>query len=175
MEATLKAEPGPENHLRLEIGYVLFLDLVGYSKLLIEEQKERILRCSSESSTRKSTFRSCQRGHAKYRHARQYQIFDRMRVEQRANTQQRIRFSHDTSPQTWVQLHAPPFFIALASPRFENKTAWPGVRIQSLNTAPKLQRPSMVCYWSMAERDFADDFRCTIHPVAFHLFSSLAL
>ena len=26
---------------RLEIGHVLFIDLVGYSKLLIEEQKER--------------------------------------------------------------------------------------------------------------------------------------
>src|SRR6266850_584780 len=31
-----------ENHLRLEIGHVLFIDLVGYSKLLIEEQKERL-------------------------------------------------------------------------------------------------------------------------------------
>jgi TolB-like protein/Tfp pilus assembly protein PilF len=31
----------PEN-LRLEIGHVLFLDIVGYSKLLIEEQKERL-------------------------------------------------------------------------------------------------------------------------------------
>src|SRR6266404_5893784 len=30
-----------ENNLRLEIGHVLFIDLVGYSKLLIEEQKER--------------------------------------------------------------------------------------------------------------------------------------
>ena len=27
---------------RLEIGHVLFIDLVGYSKLLIEEQKERL-------------------------------------------------------------------------------------------------------------------------------------
>src|SRR5438034_3188020 len=32
----------PENNLRLEIGHVLFIDLVGYSKLLIEEQKERL-------------------------------------------------------------------------------------------------------------------------------------
>jgi hypothetical protein len=31
-----------ENNLRLEIGHVLFIDLVGYSKLLIEEQKERL-------------------------------------------------------------------------------------------------------------------------------------
>src|SRR5581483_9199852 len=28
--------------LPLEIGHVLFLDIVGYSKLLIEEQKERL-------------------------------------------------------------------------------------------------------------------------------------
>lgn len=35
---------GPESQssLRLEIGHVLFIDLVGYSKLLIEEQKERV-------------------------------------------------------------------------------------------------------------------------------------
>ena len=32
----------PENNLRLEIGHVLFIDLVGYSKLLIEDQKERL-------------------------------------------------------------------------------------------------------------------------------------
>src|ERR1700747_3192438 len=31
-----------EKNLRLEIGHVLFIDLVGYSKLLIEEQKERL-------------------------------------------------------------------------------------------------------------------------------------
>src|ERR1700730_6297154 len=30
----------PQKNLRLEIGHVLFIDLVGYSKLLIEEQKE---------------------------------------------------------------------------------------------------------------------------------------
>ncbi len=34
--------PEPENNLRLEIGHVLFIDLVGYSKLLIEEQQERL-------------------------------------------------------------------------------------------------------------------------------------
>ena len=34
--------PEPERNLRLEIGHVLFIDLVGYSKLLIEEQKERM-------------------------------------------------------------------------------------------------------------------------------------
>jgi TolB-like protein/class 3 adenylate cyclase/Tfp pilus assembly protein PilF len=33
--------PESESNLRLEIGHVLFIDLVGYSKLLIEEQKER--------------------------------------------------------------------------------------------------------------------------------------
>src|SRR5436190_10133537 len=32
----------PENNLRLKIGHVLFIDLVGYSKLLIEEQKARL-------------------------------------------------------------------------------------------------------------------------------------
>ena len=31
-----------ENNLQLEIGHVLFIDLVGYSKLLIEEQRERL-------------------------------------------------------------------------------------------------------------------------------------
>ncbi|MGB8475140.1 MAG: adenylate/guanylate cyclase domain-containing protein [Candidatus Acidiferrum sp.] len=31
-----------ENNLRLEIGHVLFIDIVSYSKLLIEEQKERL-------------------------------------------------------------------------------------------------------------------------------------
>src|SRR3954463_6238247 len=34
--------PESEKNLRLEIGHVLFIDLVGYSKLLIEEQKERL-------------------------------------------------------------------------------------------------------------------------------------
>ena len=32
----------PQDNLRLEIGHVLFIDIVGYSKLLIEEQKERL-------------------------------------------------------------------------------------------------------------------------------------
>ena len=31
-----------DDNLRLEIGHVLFIDIVGYSKLLIEEQKERL-------------------------------------------------------------------------------------------------------------------------------------
>ena len=31
-----------ESNLRLEIGHVLFIDVVGYSKLLIEEQKEKL-------------------------------------------------------------------------------------------------------------------------------------
>jgi hypothetical protein len=34
--------PESERSLRLEIGHVLFIDLVGYSKLPIEEQKERL-------------------------------------------------------------------------------------------------------------------------------------
>jgi len=33
--------PESESNLRLEIGHVLFVDLVGYSKLLTEEQKAR--------------------------------------------------------------------------------------------------------------------------------------
>jgi len=36
--------PESESNLRLEIGHVLFIDLVGYSKLLIEEQKARLSR-----------------------------------------------------------------------------------------------------------------------------------
>ena len=32
--------PEPEHTLRLEIGHVLFIDIVGYSKLLIDEQAE---------------------------------------------------------------------------------------------------------------------------------------
>ncbi len=34
--------PGSNDKLRLEIGHVLFIDIVGYSKLLNEEQKERL-------------------------------------------------------------------------------------------------------------------------------------
>ena len=34
--------PESDSNLRLEIGHVLFIDLVGYSELLIEEQKERL-------------------------------------------------------------------------------------------------------------------------------------
>jgi hypothetical protein len=33
---------GSDDNLRFEIGHVLFIDIVGYSKLLIEEQKERL-------------------------------------------------------------------------------------------------------------------------------------
>ena len=32
--------PESENNLRLEIGHVLFIDIVGYSKLLINEQSD---------------------------------------------------------------------------------------------------------------------------------------
>ena len=38
-----------ESNLRLKIGHVLFIDLVGYSKLLIDEQKERLLRIGADS------------------------------------------------------------------------------------------------------------------------------
>jgi len=31
-----------KDNLHLEIGHVLFIDIVGYSRLLIEEQKERL-------------------------------------------------------------------------------------------------------------------------------------
>jgi hypothetical protein len=31
-----------ESNLRLQIGHVLLIDIVGYSKLLTEEQKERL-------------------------------------------------------------------------------------------------------------------------------------
>ena len=36
--------PASEDNLPLEIGHVLFLDVVGYSKLLIDEQKEQMRR-----------------------------------------------------------------------------------------------------------------------------------
>lgn len=36
----MQSESG--DNLRLEIGHVLFIDLVGYSKLLIEEQRDRL-------------------------------------------------------------------------------------------------------------------------------------
>ena len=35
-------QPESDDDLPLEIGYVLFIDIVGYSRLLIEEQKERL-------------------------------------------------------------------------------------------------------------------------------------
>ncbi len=31
-----------QNETQFEIGHVLFIDIVGYSRLLIEEQKERL-------------------------------------------------------------------------------------------------------------------------------------
>ncbi len=34
--------PDSDDNLHLEIGHVLFIDIVGYSQLLIEEQKERL-------------------------------------------------------------------------------------------------------------------------------------
>ena len=38
--------PDSETNLSLEIGHVLFVDIVGYSKLLIEDQSERLRRLS---------------------------------------------------------------------------------------------------------------------------------
>ena len=38
----MSAEAGEAIDSKFEIGHVLFLDIVGYSKLLIEEQKERL-------------------------------------------------------------------------------------------------------------------------------------
>lgn len=35
-------EPESDKNLQLEIGHVLFLDIVGYSKLMIDEQRERL-------------------------------------------------------------------------------------------------------------------------------------
>jgi len=34
--------PDSDDNLQFKIGHVLFIDIVGYSKLLIEEQKERL-------------------------------------------------------------------------------------------------------------------------------------
>ena len=34
--------PGQPSDIKFEIGHVLFIDIVGYSKLLIEEQTERL-------------------------------------------------------------------------------------------------------------------------------------
>ena len=34
--------PESDDNLRLEIGHILFIDIVGYSRLLIEEQKQRL-------------------------------------------------------------------------------------------------------------------------------------
>jgi TolB-like protein/Tfp pilus assembly protein PilF len=39
--------PESDDNLRLEIGHVLFIDIVGYSRLLIEEQKERLAELTS--------------------------------------------------------------------------------------------------------------------------------
>jgi hypothetical protein len=38
----MSAEPREPNESKFEIGHVLFIDIVAYSKLLIEEQKERL-------------------------------------------------------------------------------------------------------------------------------------
>ena len=41
-----------EPHLHLEVGHILFLDIVGYSKLLADEQKELVQEHSFEQSRR---------------------------------------------------------------------------------------------------------------------------
>ena len=38
----MSAQAGEAIDSKFEIGHVLFIDIVGYSKLLIEEQKERL-------------------------------------------------------------------------------------------------------------------------------------
>jgi hypothetical protein len=38
----MSAQAGEPIGSKFEIGHVLFIDIVGYSKLLIEEQKERL-------------------------------------------------------------------------------------------------------------------------------------
>jgi hypothetical protein len=51
--------PESESNLPLEIGHVLFIDVVGYSKLLIEEQKGRLRQLTdivlATAQVRKST------------------------------------------------------------------------------------------------------------------------
>ena len=61
-----------DDNLRFEIGHVLFIDIVGYSKLLIEEQKARLaaltrivlgtaqVRDSTDEQRRDMTDRRCQ-------------------------------------------------------------------------------------------------------------------
>ena len=34
--------PGQSSEVKFEIGHVLFIDIIGYSKLLLDEQKERL-------------------------------------------------------------------------------------------------------------------------------------
>ncbi len=47
-----------EPDLQLEIAHVLFVDIVGYSKLLINEQRESLRRTESESSETPTRFAS---------------------------------------------------------------------------------------------------------------------
>jgi hypothetical protein len=70
--------PESENNLRLEIGHVLFLDIVGYSKLLIEKQKER-LRASSPRSCwrwRRARIRTVDRKPAFWKYGRMKTTLD---------------------------------------------------------------------------------------------------
>lgn len=58
--------PDPENNLRLEIGHVLFIDLVGSSKLLIEEQKERLRQAADRGLEWRRSFATAQRSREQY-------------------------------------------------------------------------------------------------------------
>ena len=60
--------PEPFSDVKFEIGHVLFIDIVGYSKLLINEQRDQIQklkaivreRSNSASQRRKGNFCACQ-------------------------------------------------------------------------------------------------------------------
>ena len=38
--------PEHSSDVKFKIGHILFIDLVGYSKLLVEERKERLVQCA---------------------------------------------------------------------------------------------------------------------------------
>ena len=43
----MSAQTGESSDSKFEIGHVLFIDIVGYSKLLIEDQKDRLAQLTS--------------------------------------------------------------------------------------------------------------------------------
>jgi len=108
--------PESERSLRLEIGHVLFIDLVGYSKLPIEEQKERLAQLTeivlATAQVREAPNEQLVRlptGDGETRVARA--VVD---VDERADTDPRYRTIHDilaTTPgsestvaQQWIWL-----------------------------------------------------------------------